>query len=256
MGILNLTEDSFYDGGKNNSLKAALLHTEKMLDEGAFFIDIGVASSKPGSALISPKEEIKRLLPALRELVKEFPHTYFSIDTYNSEVAKASLDLGVSMINDISGGVLDPNMFTVVASHQVPYVMMHMQGTPKTMQEQIHYEDVVVEVAHFFSRQLKKATTAGIHDVVLDPGFGFGKTIAHNFSLLQNFQHFQSLNCPLLMGVSRKSMIYKSLGLGPEQALNGTTALHAWGLDRGAQIVRVHDVREAKECIDLWTALQ
>jgi dihydropteroate synthase len=256
MGILNLTEDSFYDGEKNNTLKEALSHTEKMLEEGAFFIDIGVASSKPGSSLINSSDEIKRLLPTLKALVKEFPKIHFSIDTYNSEVAGATLDLGVSMINDISGGVLDSNMFAVVASHKVPYVMMHMQGTPETMQEQIHYDDVVVEVAHFFSKQLKNATAAGIHDVILDPGFGFGKTIPHNFSLLQNFSHFKVLNCPLLMGVSRKSMIYKSLGLSPENALNGTTALHAWGLDRGAQIVRVHDVREAKECIDLWTALQ
>ncbi len=256
MGILNLTEDSFYDGGKNNTLKKALSHTKKMIEEGAFFVDIGVASSKPGSSLIHSADEINRLLPILKILVKEFPQTHFSIDTYNSEVAAVSLDLGVSMINDISGGLLDPNMFAVVASHNVPYVMMHMQGTPNTMQEQIHYNDVVVEVAHFFSKQLKNANAAGIHDVILDPGFGFGKTIAHNFSLLQNFSHFKSLNCPLLMGVSRKSMIYKSLGLSPENALNGTTALHAWGLDRGAQIVRVHDVREAKECIDLWTALQ
>ncbi|MBL6662356.1 MAG: dihydropteroate synthase [Flavobacteriaceae bacterium] len=256
MGILNLTEDSFYDGGKNNSLKKALAHTEKMLLEGAFFVDIGVASSKPGSPHILADAEKKRLLPYLTELLREFPTTHFSIDTYNSEVAQMSLDMGVSMINDISGGQLDSKMFAVVAAHNVPYVMMHMQGTPETMQQKTVYKEVVNEIAYFFSAQIKEAQAAGIHDIILDPGFGFGKSREQNFTLLKNLKHFESLNCPLLVGVSRKSMIYKTLGTTPQEALNGTTALHAWVLERGARILRVHDVKEAKECSDLWQTLQ
>ncbi len=256
MGILNLTEDSFYDGGKNNSLKKALKHTEKMIKEGATFIDVGVATSKPGSPLIKSKEELERLLPYLSVLLKEFPKTHISIDTYNSEVAKKSLDMGVSMINDISGGILDSNMYDVVAQHPVPYVIMHMQGIPENMQQHDLYEDVVTQVAHFFSNQIKKATAAGIQDILIDPGFGFGKQKEHNFQLLQNLNHFKIFNSPILMGVSRKSMIYKTLQLDAEQALNGTTALHAWGLDQGVHMLRVHDVKEAKECIDLWSALQ
>jgi len=256
MGILNITEDSFYDGGKNNSLKKALNHTEKMIEEGATFIDIGVATSKPGSTLIQPEKELELLLPFLSQLIKRFPNTHFSIDTYNSEVAKTSLDMGVSMINDISGGILDPEMFEVVAQHPVPYVMMHMQGTPENMQLNPRYDNVVTDVSLFFSSQLKKATNAGIQDVLIDPGFGFGKKTEHNFQLLKNISHLSMLKCPILMGVSRKSMIYKTLEISPREALNGTTALHAWGLERGVQILRVHDVKEAKECIDLWSALQ
>jgi len=256
MGILNITEDSFYDGGKNNSLKKALNHTEKMIEEGATFIDIGVATSKPGSTLIQPEKELELLLPFLSQLIKRFPNTHFSIDTYNSEVAKTSLDMGVSMINDISGGILDPEMFEVVAQHPVPYVMMHMQGTPENMQLNPRYDNVVTDVSLFFSSQLKKATNAGIQDVLIDPGFGFGKKTEHNFQLLKNISHLSLLKCPILMGVSRKSMIYKTLEISPREALNGTTALHAWGLERGVQILRVHDVKEAKECIDLWSALQ
>jgi len=256
MGILNITEDSFYDGGKNNSLKKALNHTEKMIEEGATFIDIGVATSKPGSTLVQPEKELELLLPFLSQLIKRFPNTHFSIDTYNSEVAKTSLDMGVSMINDISGGILDPEMFEVVAQHPVPYVMMHMQGTPENMQLNPRYDNVVTDVSLFFSSQLKKATNAGIQDVLIDPGFGFGKKTEHNFQLLKNISHLSMLKCPILMGVSRKSMIYKTLEISPREALNGTTALHAWGLERGVQILRVHDVKEAKECIGLWSALQ
>ena len=256
MGILNLTRDSFYDGGKYYCINDAITHTQKMLDEGATFIDIGVASSKPGSLLIDQYEEKKRLIPYLKTLIKEFPKTYFSLDTYNSSVAAEGLDIGVSMINDISGGLLDPKILSIVGSHKVPYVMMHMNGTPKKMQSEIYYQDVVQEITYFFSEQLKKASLAGIHDILLDPGFGFGKSKEHNFTLLKNLNHFNSLSCPILIGVSRKSMIYKTLGFEPNQALNGTTALHAWSLDRGAKILRVHDVKEAKECIDLWGELQ
>ena len=256
MGILNLTKDSFYDGGKYNNLNSAIAHTQKMLDEGAYFIDIGVSSSKPGSLLISTEEEKNRLIPFLKVLLKEFPKTHFSLDTYNSLVAEESLDLGISMINDISGGLIDPNILSIVGLHKVPYVIMHMKGMPKSMQDDIYYQNTVQEITYFFSKQIKKASSAGINDIIIDPGFGFGKSKKNNFTLLQNLSYFENLKCPILIGISRKSMVYKTLGIGPDQSLNGTTALNAWGLDRGAKILRVHDVKEAKECIDLWLELQ
>ena len=255
MGILNLTENSFYDGGHYNSIKSATAQTKKMIEEGAFFIDVGVASSKPGSNIISPTNEIKILTPYLKHLIKEFPNTFFSIDTYNSEVAKMSLDLGVSMINDISGGDLDPNMYSVVSSYMVPYIMMHIKGIPKTMQSAPSYDDIVSEVIYYFSDKIKKARLFGIQDILIDPGFGFGKNLNHNFSLFKNLSLLDSLKCPLVVGVSRKSMIYKTLGCTPEHALNGTSVLNTLSLDRGAKILRVHDVKEAKECISLWTML-
>ncbi len=255
MGILNLTENSFYDGGKYNSIKSATVQTKKMIEEGAFFIDVGVASSKPGSDIISPTNEIKILAPYLKHLLREFPNTYFSIDTYNSEVAKMSLDLGVSMVNDISGGDLDPNMYSIVKSYMVPYIMVHMKGIPKTMQNDPNYDDIVSEVIYFFSDKIKKARLSGIHDILIDPGFGFGKNINHNFSLLKNLSLLNTLKCPTVVGVSRKSMIFKTLGCNPEKALNGTSVLNTLCLDRGAKILRVHDVKEAKECISLWTML-
>ena len=255
MGILNLTDNSFYDGGKYNSIKSAILQTKKMIDEGAFFIDIGVASSKPGSNIISPKDEIKILAPYLKHILKEFPNTFFSIDTYNSQVAKMSLDLGVSMINDISGGDIDPKMYSVVSAYMVPYLMMHMKGMPKTMQNRPIYVDIVGEVIYSFSNKIKKARSSGINDILIDPGFGFGKNINHNFNLLNNLSLLNSLKCPIVVGVSRKSMIYKTLGCNSKQALNGTSVLNTLCLDRGAKILRVHDVKEAKECISLWTML-
>ncbi len=256
MGILNISIDSFYDGGKYNSLIAAINHTQKMIDEGALFIDIGVASSKPGSKLITPENENKLLIPYLKALIKEFPETYFSIDTYNSLVAEVCLDMGVSMINDISGGILDPRILKIVGAHEVPYVMMHMRGIPKNMQKKIHYDNILHEILFFFKNQLKKANLAGVSDIILDPGFGFGKSKKHNFKILKNLDHFRFLNCPILIGISRKSMIYETLGINAKQSLNGTTALHAWGLNFGARILRVHDVKQAKECIDLWVELQ
>lgn len=256
MGILNLTEDSFFDGGKYNSIDLALKQTEKMLNAGAFFIDVGAASSKPGSKQISAKEEIKKLLPSLKKLIKTFPDTHFSIDTYNSEVAGESLAAGASMINDISGGEIDPEMFKTVARFQAPYVMMHMQGTPDKMQQNPHYTHITKEIKSKLIERVQLASEAGIKDIIIDPGFGFGKTVAHNFQLLKELNVLIDLRCPLLIGVSRKSMIYKTLDGSAETALNGTTALHAWGLERGASILRVHDVQEAKECIDLFSALQ
>ncbi len=256
MGILNISEDSFYDGGKYNSIRDIIVQTQKMIEEGASFIDIGVASSKPGSSLINPEQEEIRLFPFLDSLIKEFPNTYFTVDTYNSSIAERCLDIGVSMINDISGGLIDSKILSVIGYHKVPYIMMHMKGTPKTMQNNVYYEDVVKEIYDFLKKQIEKASLAGINDVIIDPGFGFGKNKEHNFELIKNLSYLKTLNCPILIGVSRKSMIYKTLGFGPEQALNGTTVLNTLSLDRGAKILRVHDVREAKECIDLWSELQ
>ena len=256
MGILNISEDSFYDGGKYNSIRNIIVQTQKMVEEGASFIDVGVASSKPGSSLINPEEEEIRLFPFLDSLIKEFSNTYFSVDTYNSSIAERCLDIGVSMINDISGGLIDSKILSVVGHNKVPYIMMHMKGTPKTMQNNVYYEDVVQEIYNFLKKQLEKASLAGINDVIIDPGFGFGKNKEHNFEIIKNLSCLKTLNCPILIGVSRKSMIYKTLGFGPDQALNGTTVLNTLSLDRGAKILRVHDVREAKECIDLWSELQ
>ena len=256
MGILNINEDSFYDGGKYNSIEMALLQTEKMLTDGAFFIDIGAASSKPGSPIIKPEVELKKLLPILQALINQFSKTHFSIDTYNSKVAKEALSMGSSMINDISAGRIDPEMFKTVANFRVPYVLMHMQGTPKTMQEQPQYDNITQEIKFDLIQQIQDANAQGITDLIIDPGFGFGKNIVHNYQLLRELNSLTDLNCPILVGVSRKSMIYKVLKTGPDMALNGTTVLHSWVLERGASILRVHDVKEAKECIDLWTALQ
>jgi dihydropteroate synthase len=227
-----------------------------MLTDGAFFIDIGAASSKPGSPIIKPEVELKKLLPILQALINQFSKTHFSIDTYNSKVAKEALSMGASMINDISAGRIDPEMFKTVANFRVPYVLMHMQGTPKTMQEQPQYDNITQEIKFDLIQQIQDANAQGITDLIIDPGFGFGKNIIHNYQLLRELNSLTDLNCPILVGVSRKSMIYKVLKTGPDMALNGTTVLHAWVLERGASILRVHDVKEAKECIDLWTALQ
>jgi dihydropteroate synthase len=256
MGILNLTEDSFFDGGKYTNTNLALKQVEKMLNEGAFFIDVGAASSKPGSKLISAAEEYKNLIPILEVLLKTFPEVHFSVDTYNSEIAKESLIRGVSMINDISGGEIDRKMLKTVAAFKVPYVMMQMKGIPKYMNQKPHYADITSEIKSQFIEKIQLAEAVGISDIIIDPGFGFGKTVAQNFQLLNEMSVLRDLRYPLLVGVSRKSMIYKTLNLNPETALNGSTALHAWALDRGSSILRVHDVKEAKECVDLFIALQ
>ena len=256
MGILNITDDSFYDGGKYNNIKDLVLQTQKMLDEGASIIDIGAASSNPNSKEITSEKEWSRLKDFLTILDKEFPNTIFSIDTFHSQIAKKAIDFGVGIINDISGGQLDNKMFETIKKVDVPYIMMHMKGIPKTMQKNVYYKDVVQEIYNFLTKQIEKASLAGINDVIIDPGFGFGKNKEHNFELIKNLSYLKTLNCPILVGVSRKSMIYKTLGFGPDQALNGTTVLNALSLDRGAKILRVHDVREAKECIDLWSELE
>jgi len=256
MGVLNLTPDSFYDGGQYNTLDRAIDHTAKMLEEGATFIDVGAFSSKPGASEVNEEEEKKRLFPLLEELLRRFPDTLFSVDTYRAKIAAGCLERGVAMINDISGGQFDPNMMKTVAKHQAPYVLMHLQGKPKDMQNNPTYENVVQDVLHYFSKKIEAAHQCGINDILIDPGFGFGKTVDHNYQLLKHLDLFKSLQCPIMVGLSRKSMIYKTLGLSPHQALNGSTVLHTVALLKGAQIVRVHDVKEAKECTDLLQALR
>lgn len=255
MGILNLTPDSFYDGGKFNALDRALEQTEKMIREGAFFIDIGACSTKPGAEEISEEEEKKRLYPILEKLIETFPKQHFSIDTYRSNVAEGSLSRGAALINDISGGQFDPKMMETVGKHPTPFVLMHLLGTPKDMQKNPQYKNVVQEVLYYFSEKVQQAYSYGINDVIIDPGFGFGKTLKHNFELMNHLDLFQALELPILIGISRKSMIYRKLGISPDEALNGTTVLNTLALVKGAHILRVHDVRQAKECIDLLQAL-
>ena len=251
MGILNLTPDSFYDGGKLSSEKDILSQAEKMLNEGATFLDLGGYSSRPGADFVSEEEETQRVLPAVELLLKEFPKTLISIDTFRSEVVRKSVEAGAAIINDISGGNLDENMFKIIGSLQVPYIMMHMRGTPETMMQNTNYKNLIKEVLFYFSERIAKARSFGINDLIADPGFGFSKTTEQNFELFTDLEAFKMLDIPLLIGVSRKSMIYKTLGNSANEALNGTTALHAIALQKGASILRVHDVKEAVETIHL-----
>lgn len=256
LGILNLTPDSFFDGGHFQELPSALKQCEKLLQEGADFIDLGAYSSRPGAKEVSEEEELRRLIPVLEELRLAFPAALFSIDTFRAKVARESLDRGAAMINDISAGNLDDQMLSTVGGYSVPYIAMHMQGKPKTMQDNPTYTDVFSEMMYFFSTKITDCQKAGIQDVILDPGFGFGKTTGHNFSLLKEFDRFQAFNSPVLAGVSRKSMIYKTLNINAAEALNGTTVLHTVALLKKAQLLRVHDVKETKECILLLEQLQ
>ncbi len=251
MGILNITPNSFYDGGKYSSDKAILLQVEKLLFEGATFIDIGAYSSKPDSEFVSEELEISRLLPVLKLVLKHFPKAIISIDTFRSHVARVGIDNGAALINDISAGRLDPLMMSVVAELQVPYIMMHMKGDPQTMQSMTDYSDIIKELLFYFSQNVALARCKGINDLVIDLGIGFAKTIEQNFEVLNNLDFFQMLNLPILLGVSRKSMIYKTLESSAELALNGTTVLNTIGLQKGANILRVHDVKEAIETIKL-----
>jgi dihydropteroate synthase len=255
MGILNLTPDSFFDGGRHATPDAALRQAERMLTEGAALLDLGAASSRPGAAEVPPGEELRRLLPVVEAVARRFPEAALSVDTWRSEVARQCADAGAAIVNDISGGRFDPHMFETVAALGTPYVLMHMQGTPATMQHAPAYADVVREVLDFFLEKLALLRSLGVKDVVLDPGFGFGKTVAHNYELLRNLHVFQMADLPLLAGISRKSMICRVLGVGPEGALNGTTALHMVALQQGASILRAHDVREAVQVIRLWQEL-
>lgn len=256
MGILNLTPDSFYDGGFHNNLDAALTQTERMLHEGATFIDVGGASSKPGVSEITLDEELSRVLPVIEKIHLTFPEAIVSIDTYRSEVAKQAVQAGATMVNDISGGTLDSKMLKSVGALGVPYVAMHMQGTPQNMQKNPTYEDVLVTLRHFFSTKIAAAHKAGIHDIILDPGFGFGKTLEHNYAILNHLKSLQIEGTPILIGVSRKSMIYKLLHIDVADALNGTTVLNTVALQHGAQILRVHDVKEAQQAVQLLEKLK
>lgn len=257
MGILNRTPDSFFDGGRFSDENALLTQVEKMIREGAAIIDVGGASTRPGAEEVPQKEELRRVIPAIEAIKKHFPDTLISIDTWRAEVARDAVGAGASVVNDISAGRFDPQMYRTVAALGVPYILMHISGTPQTMQQNPHYEDVVNEVLDFFIRELEKLRTAGIKDIVLDPGFGFGKTVEHNYQLLKNLHVFESvLGLPVLAGISRKSMICKVLKVKPEHALNGTTALHMVALREGARILRVHDVKEAAEVIRLWETLE
>ena len=255
MGIINVTPDSFYDGGNTTVLRDVIAKAEKMVNDGATFLDIGGYSSRPGATDISVAEETGRVIPVIEALRREFPNTYLSIDTFRSSVAEKAVAAGAAMVNDISGGSLDPNMFATVAQLQVPYILMHLKGNPQNMASLAHYENVTREVLYYFSEKLAEARAAGINDIVVDPGFGFAKTADHNFQLLQSLELFQSLEVPYLVGLSRKSTVYKTLGVTPVQALNGTTVLNTIALQKGASILRVHDVKEAKECVMLLQAM-
>lgn len=251
MGILNITPDSFFDGGKYQHKKAILTQTEKMLKEGATFIDVGSYSSRPDADHVSEEEELRRILPAVALLLREFPDIYLSIDTFRSRVAKKTIEAGAAVINDISGGNMDALMFKTIAQLQVPYILMHMQGTPQTMQNHPRYEHITTDLIQFFSEKIDELRRLQINDVIIDVGFGFGKTILHNFQLLKELHHFQTFNLPLLAGVSRKSMLYKTLNIHPNDALNATTSANTIALLHGANILRVHDVKEAVECIKI-----
>jgi len=257
MGILNVTPDSFYDGGKYAEIATILQQAEKMLREGAALLDIGGASSRPGAVEVSEAEEMQRMVPGVEAILKEFPNALISVDTWRSSVARAAVDAGACIVNDISASSLDPKMFETVANLKVPYILMHMQGSPKTMQQNPHYEEVVTDVLDFFIQKTAVLRGLGVKDIVLDPGFGFGKTVEHNYALLKNLHVFQNvLGLPVLAGISRKSMICKPLGIKPAAALNGTTALHMVALQQGANILRAHDVREAVEVVKLWELLE
>ncbi len=254
MGILNSTPDSFYDGGKYTDGDAMLFQVEKMLREGATFIDIGAYSSRPDAMHIDEQEELKRILPIVTVLVKEFPEILISIDTFRSKVAKECVHLGACMINDISGGTMDTSLFSTVAELQVPYILMHMRGTPQTMQNDTRYDDLIKDLIYYFSEKIQQLRALNVNDIILDVGFGFGKTPEQNYKLLQNLQLFEVLELPMLAGLSRKSMLYKLLNTTPQKALNATTSANTIALLNGASIVRVHDVKEAIETIKIVEA--
>jgi len=251
MGILNCTPDSFYDGGKLNSDTKVLNHTEKMLNEGATFIDVGGYSSRPNALHISEENELKRVLPAIELLVKEFPGILISVDTFRSKVAKECVNSGACMVNDISAGMMDVDMFSTITKLQVPYIIMHMQGSPQNMQSNPVYKDIVHEIILYFSNKVNQLRALGINDIIIDVGFGFGKTLEQNYTLLNKLALFKTLNLPILTGVSRKSMLYKLLDTTPEKALNATTVANTIALLNGTTILRVHDVKEAIEAIKI-----
>ena len=255
MGIINITPDSFYSGSRSNTEKEILKTAERMLKEGADFLDLGAYSSRPGADDIPVEEELKRMLPAVEAILKEYPEALLSIDTFRARVAEESIKAGAVMINDISAGNLDKNMLKIIAKYQVPYIMMHMKGTPQNMKDLNQYDDLLHEVLFYFSERIKAARELGINDIIIDPGFGFAKNIEQNYELLSKLELFQNLELPLLVGVSRKSMIWKKLNISADEALNGTTVLNTAALLKGANILRVHDVKEAMESIKLTREL-
>lgn len=255
MGILNLTPDSFYDGGVYKNEAGILMQVDKMLTDGATFIDIGAYSSRPNAAHITESEELQRLLPIIKLLTINFPEILISVDTFRSEVAKQSVKAGACMINDISAGKMDDHMLATVAQLKVPYIMMHMKGTPQNMQQNITYDHLIKDILFYFSERIAAAKSLGISDVIADPGFGFSKTTAQNYELLKYLEVFKMLEKPILVGFSRKSMIYKILDISANEALNGTTILNTMALQKQASILRVHDVKEAMECVQLTQQL-
>ncbi len=255
MGIINTTPNSFYAESRKTSEKDILKQVEKMLKDGADFIDVGGYSTPPGALKVEENEELKRVLPALENILKQFPDTLISIDTFRANVAKKSIEAGAAIINDISAGSLDPEMMKTAANHQVPYIMMHMRGTPQTMKDLNQYDDLLQDILFYFSEKISAARALGINDLIVDPGFGFAKNIDQNFELLSKMQLFKTLELPLLAGLSRKSLIYKTLKTSAAEALNGTTFLNTIALTKGANILRVHDVKEAVECTKLFAEL-
>jgi dihydropteroate synthase len=255
MGILNVTPDSFYAESRKENESELLETAKRMISEGASILDIGGYSSRPGAEHVSTEVELERVIPAIKLLCSEIQDVIISIDTFRSEVADAALKAGAVMVNDISGGQADDKMFEVVAKHSAPYILMHMRGTPQNMQDDTTYDNLIKDINYFFSIQIRKALDAGVKDIILDPGFGFSKTTDQNYELMQKLEMMHLLEKPLLVGISRKSMIYKKLGISADESLNGTSTLNTHALNKGAQILRVHDVKEAKECIDLLSAI-
>jgi len=255
MGILNITPDSFFDGARYNDQASILKQVDKMLNEGATFIDVGAYSSRPGAMHISEEQELNRILPVIHLLVKNFPAIIISIDTFRSKIAEQCIHAGASMINDISGGNADSNMFSTAVKLQVPYIMMHMQGTPQNMQDAPQYTNITQEILFELSKKSAKLKKLGLNDLIVDLGFGFGKTIAHNYELLNNLDFFHQLNCPILTGISRKSMLYKPLNISANKAINATTVAHTIALLKGSKILRVHDVKEAMQAITITALL-
>ena len=257
MGIVNVTPDSFYDGGKMEDEKVLLASVEKMINDGAGILDIGAVSTRPGAAVVSTKIELSRLLPAVQTIRNSFPDIPISIDTFRSWVAVRVIDeIGPVIVNDISGGSLDSKMFETIGKMRVPYILSHIQGTPKEMQENPQYDDIIKDISTYLSERVKRLTKFGVLDIIIDPGFGFGKTVDHNYDLLNRLDSFKVFQLPMLVGVSRKSMIWKALGSSPEEALNGTTVVNTLALMGGADILRVHDVKEAVETVTIFSEIK
>ncbi len=255
MGILNLTPDSFYSASRVSEEPEVLALASKMVSQGADLLDLGGYSTRPGAIPVDEAEELQRVIPSIRLLAQKFPNVPLSVDTFRSNVARKAIEAGASIVNDVSGGEMDPRMMETIASLGVPYILMHMRGNPGTMNSLAHYQDLVKELMDYFHAKVHRLRELGVRDIIIDPGFGFAKNVSHNFELLRELRNFRTFGLPVLVGLSRKSMIWRTLMLEPEQALNGTTALHMVALLHGATILRVHDVKEARECVQLFSKL-